>query len=197
MTVSESVVPPAAQTSQGIPLPVEFSNARYLILPPGSKYPVDFQAMEPVYSGPDAQIFRYRYALPRAFLFSMLDGERSCQAIQRLECLSPRQILEQGIGSVDVAYADTEHVQLSFCAARPSILVLLDRTYPGWNAFVGDAPVTVKPVFGIMRAVEVAAGQSRARFVFDPPARKLGLALSLFASVAAVAICFCGSSARW
>jgi hypothetical protein len=186
--ISESVVPEQPKRANGDLFPAEYCNVRYLILPPHSTVEIDPQRLVSIYQEPDAEIYRYKHALPRAFLFPLRKGETPTQGRQRLEQLSPEDILGQNPGPVDVIYEDSEHVRLSFNASAPALLVFLDRMYPGWGLLVKGLPRRLEPVFGVMRSFEVRAGESQAQLTFAPVSWHAGALLTISAGIFTVAL---------
>jgi len=189
--ISESVVPSWTHNAAGEFLPDEYSNVRYLILPPQSALPVDPQRATPVYEGPDAKIYLYRHTLPRAFLWPLEPGETAQQARRRLEQSSPQEILSNHPGNVDIFYDNTEHLRLTFSTTQPALLIVLDRTYPGWNAMAQGIARPIEPVFGIMRSFEVQAGESQAQMVFQPTSWRAGCCISFLAATTLLGLILC------
>jgi hypothetical protein len=72
-------------------------------------------------------------------------------------------------------------------AARDGYLVLTDTFYPGWKVSVDGRPGRIYPANYLFRAVPLEAGQHRVRFRYDPPAFKIGAAVTLM-SLCGIAI---------
>ena len=69
-------------------------------------------------------------------------------------------------------------VEIAVDAPAPGWLVLSDRHYPGWRAWVNDRPVAIEKANVMVRAVRVPAGPSRVLFRFEPSHWRLGAAVS-------------------
>ncbi len=62
---------------------------------------------------------------------------------------------------------------------RPGILVVSETWYPGWRAWVDDAPAEILRADYLLRAVELDAGAHHVRFEYRPASLRIGAALSL------------------
>lgn len=71
-----------------------------------------------------------------------------------------------------------ERVRLVTRATAPSVLVLLDRWYPGWRVTVDGEPAALLRANGVFRAVEVPAGEADVQFEYAPLSLAVGAALS-------------------
>lgn len=138
------------------------------------------------------RVFEVPDPLPRAYIaqgWESADGP--AQALQRsLDPSVPlrRAILEgtvvnarpdAGSGRIVAATWEAERVRLIARAERPSVLVLLDRWYPGWHVTVGSERRPLLRANGAYRAVEIPAGESDVEFRFEPDSLRRGLMLSL------------------
>jgi uncharacterized membrane protein YfhO len=81
-----------------------------------------------------------------------------------------------------------EHVRLTVVAAEPSILVLSDSWYPGWQATLNGQDVPIERANILFRAVAVPAGQHTVEFRFAPASVRRGLLLSVGSVVALVLV---------
>jgi len=63
---------------------------------------------------------------------------------------------------------DAEHIDLETDCDRPSILVLAENYYPGWQASVDGKPVEIYRAFWTLRALELPAGQHEVRMWYSP-----------------------------
>lgn len=92
------------------------------------------------------------------------------------------------VGSADIMDYQANRVILQ--AAGPGKLVLSDVMYPGWQVTVdGDAEV-IQPYLGILRSVELAAGNHEVRFTFHPLTVYLGWGISLMGWLVVVIFAF-------
>ena len=62
--------------------------------------------------------------------------------------------------------------------AQDGFLVLSEKYYPGWKAYVDGKSEKIYKANSIMRAVYLWKGNHTIKFVFDPLAYKVGLWLS-------------------
>lgn len=144
------------------------------------------------------RLFEVPDPLPRAFLVSswqLADGPGS--SLQRVLAtdirLRAQVVLEQppisvpadspGSTEPGLVLASTwenERIRLITESSEPSILVLLDRWYPGWKATVNGVEVPVLRANGVFRAVEIPRGRADVEFRFAPGSLRLGGLLSVF-----------------
>ncbi|MBT3344906.1 MAG: YfhO family protein [Gemmatimonadetes bacterium] len=62
---------------------------------------------------------------------------------------------------------------------QPGYLVLTDTDYPGWQAWVDDAPVAIETANHVFRAVRIEPSNRRVRFEYHPTSVRYGAWLSL------------------
>jgi len=85
-------------------------------------------------------------------------------------------------GSVRSLREEPDHVELEVQANRPTALIVLDGTFPGWRASLDGRAVPILRA-GHHRAVWVPAGTSRVRMDYRPRGLRAGLALSVLAAL--------------
>jgi hypothetical protein len=140
-------------------------------------------------------VYENKSALPRAYLVNSYiatrDEGESLQAIsENIANLSWLVVLENGApsfspsaepadpGQVVIEEYGINEVELYVEATEPSLVVLTDSYYPGWNAFVdGDR----KPLWranSLFRAVEVSPGEHDVVFRYQPASVRWGITIS-------------------
>lgn len=134
---------------------------RYIL----SLTPLAGNGLELVRGGP-VKLYRYRNALPRAFVTP--DPDRALAAVWEAHVTDELPTCV----TVDVA------------GAPAGVLVLLDSTMPGWRAFVDGRPAAVERVRGVFRGVRLPGGARSVTFRYEPASFRLGLFLSLLALAA-------------
>jgi len=77
-------------------------------------------------------------------------------------------------GKIVAATWESERIRLITRAPAPTILVLLDRWYPGWKATVDGEPIPVLRANGVFRAVEIPSGEADVEFVYAPASLAIG-----------------------
>jgi hypothetical protein len=126
-------------------------------------------------------IYKQRNALPRAFVVPLDRHENLSETLQRLEQERPQEIQNMAIGTTELHYPDSDTATLTVSVpTRGLAVLLLDRFYPGWQAF--DNQGREKPIlqiFGGMRAVDLPQGETMLHFKFLPGTFLFGLGLSL------------------
>ncbi len=82
-------------------------------------------------------------------------------------------------GQATVERYEPERVVIDTQAATPSMLVLTDAWYPGWEARVDGKKVDVLRADHALRAVALPAGSHRVEFEFRPRLLQVGAAISV------------------
>lgn len=131
----------------------------------------------------------------RAFLLDtwrVQSGELSRSEIVSSDFDPKREVLVEGAPGfassqeghfesvVPTRYA-AHRVEFSLQTERPTLLVLNDLDYPGWQAEVNGQPVPILQAYGLLRAVELAAGRCEVRMTFRPTGFKATAGLALVA----------------
>jgi hypothetical protein len=156
--------------------------------------------LELVYDG-EVKIYENKDVLPRAFFaprHAVADNADEALELLRAEGFDPSSVVilekepalptgaaETGAGGAEVevvAYGPNA-VVVEALAPSDGFLVLSDLYYEGWRAFVDGVESEVYKADYAFRAVQLGAGRHRVEFVFDPLSFKIGLALSLAASL--------------
>jgi hypothetical protein len=63
--------------------------------------------------------------------------------------------------------------------SHPALLVLSEKFYPGWNAYVDGRKIKVQTIEGVFRGIELPTHAQRVDFIFRPLTLYLGLAFWL------------------
>ncbi|MET0836633.1 MAG: YfhO family protein [Thermoleophilaceae bacterium] len=149
------------------------------------------------YDGPDARVYAYDRALPRAFVVGaqtvVPDGDAALETItapgfdaRRTAVVEERiEGLPEGeappAGDAELASLEAEDVEVTVRTRRPGLLVLSDLHYPGWKAEVEGGEVEIERVNYLMRGVRVPAGKSTVTFSYRPLSFTIGAIVSLLA----------------
>jgi uncharacterized membrane protein YfhO len=86
-------------------------------------------------------------------------------------------------GRVDVVRHEPNRVEVTTEATMPTVLVLAENHYPGWQARVDGRPVPTIRVNYNQRGVALPRGRHNVSFVYQPKSIQLGLMISLVSSV--------------
>jgi hypothetical protein len=153
-------------------------------------------------------VFENPAPLPRAYVAAdavpVASGREALDAIARSSFDPRRSVVIEGLGAVlerersDPTAAPpitrarirsyrASEVVVEANAARDGYLVLTDTFYPGWKVSVDGRPGRIYPANYLFRAVPLEAGHHRVRFRYDPPAFKIGAAVTLM-SLCGIAI---------
>jgi hypothetical protein len=84
-----------------------------------------------------------------------------------------------GGGRATITTYKAEEVEVTTQSEAPSLLLLTDAFYPGWQATVDGEPVEIMQANGLFRAVFVPQGNHEVRFSFVPRSLARGSAASL------------------
>jgi uncharacterized membrane protein YfhO len=81
-----------------------------------------------------------------------------------------------------------DEVVIEASAPADGWLVLSDRFYPGWKAWLDQYPVDIYKANVFLRAVKFPAGQHRVVFKYQPASLRVGAAVSIPAWILALAL---------
>jgi Bacterial membrane protein YfhO len=165
--------------------------------------PLRQPGMRVAYRGRDGVVYRNSRALPRVFLVSSqrtvasedaalaaatapgFDGTRVAVTERRLPDLSQAAGgRTPPAGRARLVSYEAEKVVAEATARRPSLLVLTDVHFPGWEASVDGHPVPIERVDYLLRGVVVPAGRHRVEFRYEPASFRVGWIISLVGLVA-------------
>jgi hypothetical protein len=147
--------------------------------------------------------FENRAALPRARLapqVRVVPSAVDAEALLRRPDYDPNaEILIEGDhplptsdeGTVTWIGRTTEVLVLDVAPKQPSVLVVADTDYPGWEATVDGVVTPILRANLAFRAVEVPAGPHRVEFRYRPAAKRHGAVASAFFLLLSLA------AARW
>jgi hypothetical protein len=91
-------------------------------------------------------------------------------------------------GDARIKLYQNDQVQINAQLNEPGILVLTDAFYPGWKVFVDGKEQRILRANYLFRGVELAAGNHRVEFVYDPLSFKIGWIISLLTAAALISI---------
>jgi hypothetical protein len=194
---AKAAVSPAGRTLQFTRFDSALVNAtslRYVLLPPALRLPPRFRKLEDAGS---VSLFENPAALPRARLASRI---RSAATSDEAEFAlhdplfdpAKETIVEtdhplptSADGEVTWTRRGGDSSELAVNSKEPSVLVVSDVDYPGWEATVDGRPAPIRRADVAFRAVEVPAGAHRVEFTFRPSFARTGLAASILFAVLA------------
>ncbi|MCS7071968.1 MAG: YfhO family protein, partial [Anaerolinea sp.] len=91
---------------------------------------------------------------------------------------------------VTVMHEDGDSLDLAVSAEREGWLVLADTAYPGWKAYVNGALTPIERANLAFRAVQIPAGESVVRFVYEPDWLALALVITVLSWAIWIMIAF-------
>jgi len=148
------------------------------------------------------RLFEVPEPLPRAFVatgWEAADGPAAALRRSLSSAVPARRVVLEQAPSGDVAARaassgrivaatwEPERVRLITRTSSPSMLVLLDRWYPGWTARVDGQPARLHRANGVFRAVRIPAGEADVEFAYRPASLAIGAWLSALGLAVALA----------
>ncbi len=173
-------------------------NVRYVIAP--KDVVLDWDKFAVAFDGdPDLNVYENRRALPRAFTVGNIqsaDNHEAAWAAIHYPTFDPSTtaVLEgaapfMSAGGQVVALQQTPNrVQVDVAAPGPTLLVISQPWYPGWQVTVDGAPrgAPLRADY-LFQAVPVEAGNHRVELRFAPPLWRTGWLLALLGAVLMIA----------
>lgn len=89
-----------------------------------------------------------------------------------------------------------DRVRIDAEAAGPALLVVQDAYWPGWLAEVDGRPAELLAADVLVRAVPFPPGRHRVELTYDPPAVRLGLAISALGAALVAVLAVAAARAR-
>jgi len=104
---------------------------------------------------------------------------RNLQVLPRAWVQPENSILGESVQPVELTEWQPDRIRLH--AAGPGFLVLSEVAYPGWRAWVDGDPAPIETMGGVLRCLQLEAGEHEVVFGFYPESLYLGSGLSLAA----------------
>jgi hypothetical protein len=90
----------------------------------------------------------------------------------------PSSPLPSSESRVSITRYSNDEITIKADMAQPGFLVLSEKYYPGWKAYIDGEETKIYKANYVMRAVYLPKGTHKVRFVFDPWPYKVGLWIS-------------------
>lgn len=165
--------------------------------------PLPFDSLTPISSGP-IWIYKNPWVLPRVYLARRTEIVSDDSVVLRrmlsdtapwpVAYFTPEQEARaintrtlQGDTVVIIQNSENEVVMSAICTDS-SYLILTDTYYHGWEASVDGNDVRILRSNFAMRAIELAPGKHRVKFVFRPRSFRIGAWISLLSLVTLVGL---------
>jgi len=202
---------------QGLDSPLlDLLNVRYVIVPtvaePDQTVLLELKDSHPtVYRDDRVEVLENRDALPRAWIVHSARKVAPGETLKSLSsgAVDPRQtaLLEQTPpdlavpenASNDRAVVTTyeaDRIRLESATGASGLLVLSEAYYPAWKAYVDGQPVPLYAADHVLRAVPVPLGEHTVELRYESWPLRLGLAISLVAYLALIALAVAGARRR-
>jgi hypothetical protein len=185
---------------------LDLLNARYVIVPaviPEGRDDLQkaVDLFPTVYQDDDVRVLERTTAAPAAWIVHEARQAQAPVALQLVETgeIDPYEVAlidrhsdldgtVQGDSSVEVIESEPEIMRYRTSTSAPGMLVTSEVAYPAWNAYVDGEQVEIATAFGLLRAVEIPAGDHVVEFRFESPNEVWGMALTILAALAAGAL---------
>ena len=169
---------------------------------PAAPYPpLRSPALDEIYAGPDARVYRLGGALPRTFVVGAqhvaaderealdvvthrtFDARRVAVTERRLDGIAEARVAPRAevAGRSRIVRSEDERVVIHARATRPALVVLADTHYPGWTAEVDGREVPVERVDYLFRGVRVGPGAHTVELRYEPLSWRIGWMVSVAA----------------
>lgn len=170
---------------------LDMLNVKYLI----SKEDLTNKKFKLILVDGDVKVYENLNVIPRIFLVPKVKvmGEADILTELQKEDFNPLEyvLLEetpQELKDASVSLLDSSAHIIKYSANEVIIetemhgngfLVISDTYYPGWKAYVDDAPKRIYRADYLLRSVYLTEGRHNVHFVYDPISFKLGASISL------------------
>jgi hypothetical protein len=162
--------------------------------------PAASEDWETVYLKDDALILKNRRALPRAWLVTSAEAVDGEEALRRIRGESEREFDPRRTALLEVAPSElpalrggelgegsgarvTEYepnrLVVETQAAEPTVLVVSENIYPGWEATVDGKAARIDTANYLLRGVALPAGAHRVEMRYTAPAARNGAVISV------------------
>ncbi len=200
--------------SEGLDSPLlDLLNVRYMIVPAEVEADEDElrelkDAHPTVYNDNRVEVLENRDALPRAWIVHSARQSPPSETLEQLGsgAVDPRQtaLLERPPPDLDrpedpsadratVTGYEADRIRLETATGARGLLVLSETYYPAWKAYVDGEPVPIYAADHVLRAVPVPAGEHSVELRYESWSLRAGLAVSLAAYLALVALVVSGA----
>ena len=85
----------------------------------------------------------------------------------------------QPAGSTNIRKYRAHEIEIDTSSSEPSILILAQTAYPGWQATINGEPTNILSTNGLFSAIELEAGNHRVIFQYNPLSWQVGLWTSI------------------
>jgi hypothetical protein len=198
-------------------LPAANDGGARVLLRPDSQPPVPVSTArwEPVYDADGLVVVRNRNALPRAWLVAeaeSVDGEQALRRIRGGGAFNPRRtaLLEDAPGELPslpggelmsgsasrVAAYEPNRIIVETDAPTPTVLVLSEIFYPGWEATVDGRAERIRLTDFLLRGVALPAGRHRVEMRYAAPQARNGAFVSALTLAALAGLCLASRRRR-
>ncbi|HUE84327.1 MAG TPA: YfhO family protein [Pyrinomonadaceae bacterium] len=170
-----------------------------------------------VYDEEGVQILRNERALPRVWLVAeaeAVDGEEALRRIRgetEVE-FDPRRVALLEVGtkelptlpggelgpesSARIVEYNANYLTIAATARHPTVLVLSEIFYPGWEATLNGAPTQILPANYLLRGVALPAGSHTIEMRYTAPPARQGAILSVITFLGLIGITVYGRHQR-
>jgi hypothetical protein len=180
---------------------LDLLNVRYIVVPaevPPSRPDLLHMSLRypTIYVDSTVRIVENTAALPRAWVVFATDTAPFDQAIEQLNAgdVDPRRTVlldaetpsmpverstPPGPASATLRHYEPDHLRYQAISPQPGYLVISEPYDPGWRAYLDGKPVHLLRADGMLRAVQIPSGTHDVELRYEPPALRVGIAITL------------------
>ncbi|HWF33199.1 MAG TPA: hypothetical protein VG188_11635 [Solirubrobacteraceae bacterium] len=163
--------------------------ARFMLADPAETR-LSLPGVKTIYAGTDAVVYENTHAAPAAFTPTevvRVSGQREMLSRIASPAYQPTReafvegaagALQAARGEVSVQRDKDADVRMTARLSRGGLVVLNDSWAPGWSARIDGRPATIVRVNGVMRGLDVPAGEHALAWHYKVPGLKEGIAVS-------------------
>ena len=148
-------------------------------------------------------LYKFDESMPRAWLVNrarVFDSEKSVISNMRVQIMDPAKEVylssppnspldSTAVGTMEITKYSLKNIEISVETSGQMILVISELYYPaGWQMFMDDNPIEMKPGNYILRSVEIPPGSHTIRMVSRPPGFTFGLTITVLGYMAIAGI---------
>jgi hypothetical protein len=122
-------------------------------------------------------VYRNHRAWPRVFMVDKTDLVK-LEGTAKDSTINISSYLPPQMGRVKIMESTESKLVLELSSPTPSVLIILDLDYPGWQARIDSEVTNIFPTFGAFRGINISPGNHQVSFLYQPRSFRFGIILS-------------------
>ncbi len=178
----------------GNPLVWQLMNIKYII----SNREESSPALSLIYSGQDAKIYAFRYAMPRLFFVNKYEYAENLKTLNNIAQMSfnPAEVaylsVEKNINiepplqnaSAKITRYGSQNIEIEATATGNNLLFISEAYYPaGWKAYIDGNETEILQLNYLFRGIVVPKGKHKIEMKFEPASYTNGKTISLASNI--------------